>query len=211
MYPLGSITSSWREYASIFEFYNSKFSKFMLWGGDPVVGSASAEPSAPGGLAAADAPPDAQGAADHLRPDYFGGRMLKLGGGGGGGGAAGAFRGGVPEPLLQWMAERLNRSQRGAIRSAAVAIDRVMEGRERGEGGDKGREPGGGGGGGPGEMPFTLIQGPPGTGMCWRRLCAVAVCASHAAVCAHLPICSLINCMFCALFGQAKRPRCLAC
>lgn len=71
---------------------------------------------------------------------------------------------GVPGPLMQWMVGHLNRSQRGAIRSAAVAVDRVMHGMElmlSEQAEKKAKEVSFDDCSG---LPFTLIQGPPGTG-----------------------------------------------
>lgn len=146
VYSLGSMTSSWREYMSVFDIYQSKFSSYLLWGGDPITNTVAGVeiPSDP-------LPP----AVDQSNTFFFGDRRSKLPGE-----HQPELRVGVPAPLMQWMATRLNLSQRSAIRNAAVAVDCVLSQRENANISAKGAAHHYDSS----NIPFTLIQGPPGTG-----------------------------------------------
>ena len=140
---------------SVFDIYQSKFLPYLLWGGDPITDAIND--------ASATTPSDPEEVystgVDETDSFFFGERRSKLLGE-----EQSSVRVGIPAPLLQWMATRLNLSQRTAIRKAAVAVDRVLSQREisstctkctsRGTTYDYDSS----------KMPFTLIQGPPGTG-----------------------------------------------
>ena len=140
---------------SIHESYNIKLSNFLLWGGDISTKNTCFENSSvkrtdPG----VQCVETCTGSKTVLPYDYFGGRVHEMNSED----RKGEVRYGyVPQPLLEWINRKLNLSQRSAIRSAALAIDCVMMRLEVESKKNAFSEASG-------EFPFTLIQGPPGTG-----------------------------------------------
>lgn len=164
---LDNITSCWREYLGIFDLHRSRLSKFLLWGGDPVVAHFErSAPSSTDGSAKVQSTLNSPQLFNNF--EFYGCRIVSTGNVSLG---DGEVRCGITGPLMHWMSDKFNESQRLAIRAASMSVDRVMAFRDStavscdGSLGGAKRWEAHGGPDFRDEAPVTLIQGPPGTGL----------------------------------------------